>query len=204
MHIKIAEAAGASRAERNRLASPRRPQAAFTLLNLVVTLLILAIVVGLALPRFTELIDRHRGWSTQHDLLQSLQYARHYAIHRNGHVIVCGSHDGKRCGRQAWTDGWIVFEAGASTDDCVIHAAGETCHHGGRVLGVGGGAAQGVRVIANTNIQTRVYFDSLGASRLSNGTFVLCTDNFQSALIVSNSGRIRTTDGVGTGHCREQ
>ena len=204
MHTKIAKAAGASRAGHYWLASARRPQAAFTLLNLVVTLLIFAIVVGLALPRFTDLIDRHRGWSTQHDLLKSLQYARHYAIYRNGHVIVCGSHDGNRCARQAWTDGWIVFEAAASTDDCVIHADGETCHHGGRVLGVGNGAAQGVRVIANTNIQTRVFFDSLGASRLSNGTFLLCTDSFQSALVLSNSGRIRTADGAGAGGCPGQ
>jgi type IV fimbrial biogenesis protein FimT len=87
-----------------------RRNAGFTLLELVVTIAVLGIVLGLGIPSFSRLAERVRTVNTLHGLTASFAQARMEAIRRNTAVAVCPSADGRRCtGGTAWETGWILF-----------------------------------------------------------------------------------------------
>lgn len=82
----------------------------FTLMELMVTIAILAIMVIIAVPDFTSIIQNNTITSTTNDLISSLHYARSEAIKRNTLVSVCATADTTytTCGGN-WNLGWIVF-----------------------------------------------------------------------------------------------
>lgn len=60
----------------------------FTLVEMVITLTVIAILAGIAVPSFTETLDRRRVSGAAEQLQSDLQYARSEAIRRNADVIV--------------------------------------------------------------------------------------------------------------------
>ncbi len=80
----------------------------FTLLELIVTVALAAILLGLAIPSFTGLFERNRLATVANSLVGDLMTARAEAIKRNVTVSICHSNDGSSCGG-AWKDGRIVF-----------------------------------------------------------------------------------------------
>ncbi len=84
----------------------------FTLVELMVTLTVLAILVGVALPSFRDMILNNRRTAIVNDLVSSLLLARSEAIKRGQPVSVCASSPGgsSNCaGGTNWTQGWVVF-----------------------------------------------------------------------------------------------
>jgi len=91
---------------RSRGGSPR----GFTIVELMVTMLILAIVIGFAVPTFRDAALSSRLTGHANDLLASAQIARSEAIKRNAVVTLCISTDGSTCaGEGGWEQGWIVL-----------------------------------------------------------------------------------------------
>lgn len=90
---------------------PVRPprQAGFTLLELLVTISVAAILVAVAIPGLTTFVQNSRDDSEADSLISSLQYARSEAVKRDANVEVCASSDEATCnGGTAWNTGWIV------------------------------------------------------------------------------------------------
>ena len=81
----------------------------FTLIEMLVTITVLAIVLGIGLPGLRDFILNNRQVSTVNEMVGSLQYARTEAIARNRNVTVCPSADGADCAGSDWSVGWIVF-----------------------------------------------------------------------------------------------
>ena len=82
----------------------------FTLVELVIALLILAILVAVGVPTFQDATLGSRLGSTANNLVVSLYLARSEAIKRNTIVRVCPSTDGTSCATSSsWQTGWIVM-----------------------------------------------------------------------------------------------
>lgn len=90
-------------------------QAAFTIIELMVTLAVLAIVLGIAVPSFTTQIQNNRVKALTEDLVTSINFARMEALKRGKRVSVCASVNGTACGG-GWADGWITFIDSAASD----------------------------------------------------------------------------------------
>lgn len=91
---------------------PHRHSAGFTLLELMITVAVAAILLGIGVPAFTEMIRNNRLTAGANDLLRSTQLARSEAIKRQVPVVVCASANSAAeppaCNDGAFTQ-WIVF-----------------------------------------------------------------------------------------------
>ncbi|HWJ06128.1 MAG TPA: GspH/FimT family pseudopilin [Steroidobacteraceae bacterium] len=83
----------------------------FTLVELMVSLAVLAVLLGMAVPAFNNaaLSGKLSGFASS--LVASTQIARSEAIKRNKTVTLCASSGGDACDEPArgWAAGWIVI-----------------------------------------------------------------------------------------------
>ena len=82
----------------------------FTLIELLVTVAILAVLLKVAVPSFSDAFLSNRLAAFSNDFIASAQLARSEAIKRNVTIKLCRSSDGTSCaGSGGWQQGWIVF-----------------------------------------------------------------------------------------------
>lgn len=81
-----------------------------TLIELIVTLTVLAVLAGLALPSFTPLLERWRTNQAISDLESTLFYARTESIRRGGGLSLIPNTTNGTCTAQAneWHCGWSL------------------------------------------------------------------------------------------------
>lgn len=90
-------------------AAPRR-QRGFTLVELLITMVILGILGVIAVPSFLDATLSNRLSSLANSFSASLKIARSEAIKRNASVTMCRSSTGSSCATTGtWQQGWIVF-----------------------------------------------------------------------------------------------
>lgn len=92
--------------------SPPR-SAGFTLIEMMVTLALLAILIVLVTPSFRGLLRDNHAAAQASILVGSLMLARSEAIKRNAPAVLCRSNTGTSCAGSEWEDGWLVW---ADTD----------------------------------------------------------------------------------------
>ncbi len=91
----------------------------FTLIELVVTLALAALVLGFAVPSTVHMMRTSTVISMNNDVVADLQYARSEAIKRNVPVTMCASTNGTACAAansNNWDTGWIVFVESTAFD----------------------------------------------------------------------------------------
>ncbi len=163
----------------------------FTLYELLVTLLVVAIVLAAGVPSFAALLARQQQRIEIDALFHAIHVARKESLMRRKVVSLCPSEDGKSCrpGRD-WSQGWIMFE-NSDRDSPPRIDEGEILlrHHA---------VAENVTIRANRRGFTlrSVYL------RATNGTFVIC-DRYEriapKALVVSYTGRPRVASATTRG-----
>lgn len=102
--------------KRRRLRDMRNASAqGFTLVELMVTVTVIAVLLAVAVPSFSDLILSGRLTSYANDFVASTHLARSEAIKRNARVSMCVSANGTSCATGNWSQGWVVFhDANAS------------------------------------------------------------------------------------------
>ncbi|WP_162349837.1 GspH/FimT family pseudopilin [Pseudoxanthomonas gei] len=80
----------------------------FTLLELMVTIAIAAILLTIALPSFQASLRSNQVATTTNEFLGAISLARSEAIRGTQSAGVCASADGATCGAD-WNLGWLVW-----------------------------------------------------------------------------------------------
>ena len=92
-----------------------RRQRGFTLMELLVSITVLGVLTSLAVPSFTNMINRNRLASQSNELLSAIQYARTEAIRSNARVTFCGAASASADGDDDCAAGeqpnWVVIGA---------------------------------------------------------------------------------------------
>lgn len=135
----------------------------FTLIELMITLSVAAIVLTLGVPSFREIIQDNRMTTQANEFVATLNYTRSEAVKRGTRVTACKSADFAACsGSGAWDQGWIVFVDGnnnAIADD----GAGSLLKVHSRL--------DGSTLAGNTPVAAYVSFVPSGFTQLTTGGF---------------------------------
>ncbi len=165
----------------------------FTLQELMMTVCIGAVVMGLAVPSFKKLITDSRTTAAANELVVALAYARSEAIKRGKQVTV--KHKGET--NRVWREGWEIFTD--NNGDGTLNTMDE-------LLKTNDALPEGYTLSTGANYAKWVAYEATGLSHgnsgLANDTFRLCDnskDKKRSRAIIVKMGRVRTE--VGTTTC---
>lgn len=170
-----------------------RINSGFTLIELMVTLAVVAIVATIAVPAMSDMVTRSRTTATFNELQGLVGYARSESAKSPGEpVLLCSSTNGTSCTSQAdWNVGWLIAR---DADGNGSVEAGET------VLKVVGALSAGISLKVKAGVSTN--FNTTAVSLARNGapaggsqiTFKLC-DSFGASeargVVLSVSGQTR-------------
>lgn len=82
----------------------------FTLIELMITIAIAAILLSVAVPNYQSFVTNTRLTTQANELMTDIALARSEAVKRNQRVTICISSDNQTCtGGTAWGVGRIVF-----------------------------------------------------------------------------------------------
>ena len=155
-----------------------------TVFELMVTLSIATILLGIAVPSYESFTNRQRMKAAVSGLHNDLLAARSQSVYRNAVVQACPGNPEHGCsGNGEWSNGWIVFE-----DD-----NGDRQHQDGEHL-LRHGMPHEAIVIRSPESRSEIRFLPDGSTPGSNGSISLCgRDGPEGArrLVISNIGRIR-------------
>lgn len=154
----------------------RRQVSGFTLVELAITVVVLAVLIGMSMPLFTGLINGNRLTGNANELVAALQIARSEAIRSNARTTVCQSADGLTCTATSPWRGWIIF---SDTDNDGAVDANEIVRTGV--------VEEPVQVIPSRNIANnnhRIIFRADGLAYGNNNT--LLEANLRVCLPVTN------------------
>lgn len=106
----------------NHLSSPipssKTSQRGFTLVELSVTVAVVAVVATLALPEFSETLRQWRRDSATRALSSDLLLARTESIKTSRRFSMCPSTNGTSCvANTEWRNGWMMFEEDPNLTD---------------------------------------------------------------------------------------
>ncbi|MCF6210839.1 MAG: GspH/FimT family pseudopilin [Gammaproteobacteria bacterium] len=148
-------------------------QQGFTLFELIITLAIAAVVVGLAAPSFSSMIQNNRLSSQSLDFVAALNLARSEAIKRRVRVVLCKSANGQDCvvdGEDSsthWGQGWIVFVD--NNNNQTRNSDEDNPANSDIILRVHDALSGNNRLTGNENVADFISYDARGFSRLANG-----------------------------------
>jgi type IV fimbrial biogenesis protein FimT len=91
--------------------SMEKRQAGLTLIEIVTTLSVLGVLLGLGLPGFKQTFDRVAADQVMKNIISAVALTKQTAIVENTLVTFCRSNDGLHC-QGKWNEGSIIFTDG--------------------------------------------------------------------------------------------
>jgi len=166
----------------------------FTLIEMMITVAIAALLLTIAIPSFEGFITNNRLSTQANAFVGALQLARSEAIKRNLAVTVCKSGDGQNCSSNAsgFEQGWIVF---ADQNDSSNRDNGE------EIINTNQGMPQGMSLIcivqdtgaACQDGEPAIRYSADGTATASNATLRLCQQKNSNGrrIAINIIGRVR-------------
>jgi type IV fimbrial biogenesis protein FimT len=168
-------------------------QSAFTLIEMMIVIALIAIVAGIAAPNLSMFTKNSALSGASEELLNTLGYAKSEAIKRGGSISICNSAnpsaDQPTCitGTPNWQTGWIMF---VDADGDMSFDTGETLLQITQPL-------KNVDQITVNNNQKAVRFRSVVLAGSSDTTFTFCNSGAtERKVIIDKVGRIRREQGA--------
>jgi type IV fimbrial biogenesis protein FimT len=160
-------------------------QQGVTLIEMLATIAVIAILGAFAAPSFRNLTLNSERTATVNSFFHALFLARSEAIKRGEVVTVCKSADGSTCLNSGeWTSGWMVF-VNKDRDEPPVHDEDEP------VLRLYPSRSRGKITSNRPAYSFRPY-----AQGIVNGTIVFCDSRGSAearAIIISQTGRPRVS-----------
>lgn len=148
-------------------------QNGFTLLELVTTVAVAAIVMSMGVPSMVSLVRGNQTVANTNDLVATVRAARNEAVSSVEQVTVCTSSDQATCNNSgSWTDGWIAF---VDTNQNMTRELGGTPE----VLIVAHDELGGSNSLSSAAFDNWIAFRPTGlaiGSTANTGTFNLCNE----------------------------
>lgn len=163
----------------------------FTLIELMVAISVASILLVIAVPSLTTLVQSNRTSSDANALLTVILLTRSEAVRRGIDVTVCKTTDGETCSTDAtvgWHSGVIVF-----ADDDQDGALDKSEEQIQVVIPL----ASATRIIGNNKVSDRIRYQPNGRIRRGeNGTIAIKADDeaHTKKLVISPVGRPRVED----------
>jgi type IV fimbrial biogenesis protein FimT len=163
----------------------------FTLVELLVTVAVLALLAAVAAPSMARLVDSTRLTGYSNEFLAAMYLARSEAIKRNTRAVLCKSSTAVACNVSGgWEQGWIVFH---DPNNNGTLDAGETVIHQAHAL------PGGLWLTGNVTVANYISFTPSGRTRQVNGAFqmgtlTLCKPSSETEgrqIVINNAGRPR-------------
>jgi type IV fimbrial biogenesis protein FimT len=157
----------------------------FSLAELMIVVAISAILLGIAVPSFRDLIQKQKITATVNDFFFAIKLARSEAIQRGTRVDLVPAEGGD------WAKGWVVFIDGNNN---------QTLDAGEQVIYMQGPISTGISVKANMTDDTKQYlaYNGTGRTRTNNngqtpqfGSFLFTLDEQHRKININMLGRAR-------------
>ena len=162
-------------------------QAGMTLIELMITVAIVAILIGISVPSFAHLGSSQKMSTTTHTVMASFNHARMRALSLGKQVVLCPSTDGATCsGGTSWQHGWLTY------DDANRNRKLDPSE----TVSANVGALPAGLVATTTAGRPQLMFKPDGGAWGNPLTLTICdvknTDAKGKAVIVNNGGRTRS------------
>jgi len=146
----------------------------FTLVELLITIVVVSILLATAVPSVMQMVKNNRMTTQANKLVTAIQLARNEAVKRGARSTICAANTALDdcAGSTNWANGWIVFSnldgdmtADTGTDACLVT---EDCLMR---------ASDGVGKSTLTGDDTAIHFLPTGYTDNGPVTFTLKADN---------------------------
>jgi type IV fimbrial biogenesis protein FimT len=162
----------------------------FTLVELMATLAIAAIVLTAGVPSFATMIRNNQMTTNVNQFLTYLNYTRSEALKRGRSTTLCPSTDGNNC-LGSWQGSLLIF---VDNNNDGVHDATE------ERLKVADQVTNAITIKASL-VTVRITFDASGIPN-NKGFFTLCDSrgaSYARAIIISSTGRAQVSNVNDTG-----
>jgi type IV fimbrial biogenesis protein FimT len=167
----------------------------FTLVELLTTVAILSVVLGLGIPSLQHFLATNRAASQTNQLVGTLALSRSEAIKRGQRITLCQTSSKQECESTGnWSRGWMLF---------IDENKNKTVDEDEQMLYSGDFLSGGTQVTFNGafGIDGYVIYKADG-SAFPNGSFTICLDknpDYGKALILFRTGRLRLSNKTAQG-----
>lgn len=179
--------------------------AGVTLIEMAITLAVLAVLLGLAIPSFQEAIRSSRARGVANEFAATINFARSEAVKRGRNVTLCKVDSAEAatpvCTTSGdWSSGWMVFMDGTTLG--TFDATATAPEVADVRIRIGKPSATGLTFSGGSSYSNFVTFLPTGGHRGNNdatkvsGSFVICAQGISRTLDVSLIGRVHISRGT--------